>query len=315
MLAVGHDVEADREACRRTLAGDVAVGAVEHHLALIELAALDELQVQRLAEAAVDGFGVVIIIVADIAGAEIARRQEVEIMVVRDAIGKGRGTAGGIDGVARRRPQVGAQVKTARAAVEQEDLRRIAIDFELVGIACLERRDDAVGEEVAVAPEPGEQRGAMCDARFAGQVDAAVVEARGDFGEVERGAGGRFDQAGHGMLKSSPSGEALGGTCSLASAETGPPPTPPARGRGVKSASVACAARRTSGCGSPAAITARCGAAAAGSSATNSRIAFQRAAKSPVLVSAANNGAASVRPRWRSRVSAIARKLDRKSVV
>src|SRR3546814_8323812 len=63
---------------------------VEHHLALIELAALDELQVQRLAEAAVDGFGVVIIIVADIAGAEIARRQEVEIMVVRDAIGKGR---------------------------------------------------------------------------------------------------------------------------------------------------------------------------------------------------------------------------------
>src|SRR3546814_18486629 len=68
----------------------VAVGAVEHHLALIELAALDELQVQRLAEAAVDGFGVVIIIVADIAGAAIARRQEVEIMVVRDAIGKGR---------------------------------------------------------------------------------------------------------------------------------------------------------------------------------------------------------------------------------
>src|SRR3546814_5809201 len=53
MLALVHDVEADREACRRTLAVDVAVGAVEHHLALIELAAIDELQVQRLAEAAV----------------------------------------------------------------------------------------------------------------------------------------------------------------------------------------------------------------------------------------------------------------------
>src|SRR3546814_18779468 len=106
---------ADREACRRTLAVDVAVGAVEHHLALIELAALDELQVQRLAEAAVDGFGVVIIIVADIAGAELARRQEIEIMVVHAASVKGRATDGGRDVVARRRPRVGAQVKNTRA--------------------------------------------------------------------------------------------------------------------------------------------------------------------------------------------------------
>src|SRR3546814_19061389 len=110
-----------------------------------------------------------------------------------------------------------------------------------------------------------------------------------DFGEVECGAGGRFDQAGHGMLKSSPSGEALGGTCSLASAETGPPPTPPASGRGVKSATVACAARRTPGCGSPAPIPARSGAAAAGSTAPNSPLAFHLAAKSPGLVWATNN--------------------------
>src|SRR3546814_4823895 len=64
---------------------------------------------------------------------------------------------------ARRGPQIGAQVKAARAAVEQEDLRRIAVDLELVGIARRERGDNAIGEEVAVAPEPGEEVGALRD--------------------------------------------------------------------------------------------------------------------------------------------------------
>src|SRR3546814_7886860 len=123
-------------------------------------------------------------------GAEIARRQEKEIMVVRDAVGKGRGAARGIDGVARRGPQIGAQVKAARAAVEQEDLRRIAVDLELVGIARRERGDNAIGEEVAVAPEPGEEVCALRDAFLLRELDAAFVEARGDFGEVERGTGG-----------------------------------------------------------------------------------------------------------------------------
>src|SRR3546814_9537543 len=116
-------------------------------------------------------------------------------MVVRHAVGKGRGAARGIDGVGRGGPQIGAEVEAARAAVEQEDLRRIAVDFELVGIARRERGDNAIGEEVAVAPESGEEVGALRDARFVGQVDAAFVEARGDFGKVERGTGGRVYEA------------------------------------------------------------------------------------------------------------------------
>src|SRR3546814_19023780 len=90
MLALVHDVEADRQAFGRKLAVDVAVGAIEHQLAFAQGAPLDELEVQRLAQGAVDRFGVELIIVADIAGAEIAHRQEREIMVVRHAVGKGR---------------------------------------------------------------------------------------------------------------------------------------------------------------------------------------------------------------------------------
>lgn len=206
MLALVHDVEADRQAFGRELAVDVAVGSVEHHLALIELAALDEFQVQGFAEAAVDRLGIVIIIVADIAGAEIAGGEEAEIMVVRDAVGEGRGAARGEGGVALGRPHIRAEVKAARAAVEKEDLRRIAVHFELVGVARLERGDDAVGEEIGVALEAGQEVGAVGDARLIGEVDAAFVEAGGDFGEVECGAGGRVDQAGHAFLLSPPAG-------------------------------------------------------------------------------------------------------------
>ncbi|WP_137754361.1 hypothetical protein, partial [Sphingopyxis sp. L1A2A] len=136
--------------------------------------------------AAVDGFGIDLIIVADIAGAEIARRQEAEIMVVRDAVGEGGGAAGGIDGVGRGGPDVGAQVPAARAAVEEDDLRRIAVRGLWVVRAGSERGDEVVGEEVAVAGEASEQVGAAGDAGLVGEVDAVLVEARGDFGEVER---------------------------------------------------------------------------------------------------------------------------------
>ena len=118
VVALVHDVEADRQAFGRELAVDVAVGAVEHHLAFAELAAPGEAEVQRFAEAAVDGFRVVIIIVADIAGAEIARGQEAEIMVVRDAVGEGGGAARGGAGIGRGGPEGGAEIKAARAAVE-----------------------------------------------------------------------------------------------------------------------------------------------------------------------------------------------------
>src|SRR3546814_1382817 len=58
MLALVHDVEADRQAFGRKLAVDVAVGAIEHHLTFVQGAPLDELEVQRLAQGAVDRFGV-----------------------------------------------------------------------------------------------------------------------------------------------------------------------------------------------------------------------------------------------------------------
>src|SRR3546814_17918600 len=105
-------------------------------------------------------------------------------MVVRHAVGKGRGAARGIDGVGRGGPQIGAEVEAARAAVEQEDLRRIAVASELVGIARRERGDHALGEEVAVAPPYGAQVGPPRDAVLFREIDAAYVEAGGDFGEI-----------------------------------------------------------------------------------------------------------------------------------
>ena len=59
-----------------------------------------------------------VIIVADIAGAEIAGGQKAEIMVVRDAVGEGGVAARGGDGIGRGGPEVGAEIKAARAAVE-----------------------------------------------------------------------------------------------------------------------------------------------------------------------------------------------------
>lgn len=119
-------------------------------------------------------------------------------MVVRQAVGEGRAATGHVGRVARGGPEVGAQEMAARAAVEEEDLRRIAAELKLVGEAGLEFGDDMVGEEGAVLREPGEEGGSAGKAGFVGQVDAAFVEARDDFLEVERGAGGRVDQAGHG---------------------------------------------------------------------------------------------------------------------
>src|SRR3546814_2822338 len=57
MLALVHDVEADRQAFGRKLAVDVAVGAIEHHLTFVQGAPLDESEVQRLAQGAVNRFG------------------------------------------------------------------------------------------------------------------------------------------------------------------------------------------------------------------------------------------------------------------
>src|SRR3546814_8660187 len=67
MLALVHDVEADRQAVRRKLVVDVAVGAIKHHPPFGKLAALAEIQVHRLAVAAVDAFRVIAVLVADIA--------------------------------------------------------------------------------------------------------------------------------------------------------------------------------------------------------------------------------------------------------
>lgn len=198
MFALVHDVEADRQAFGRTLAVDVAVGAVEEHRAFGEGASLDEIEAERLVQAAVDGFGIIGVIVADIARPPIAGGQEAEIMVVRQAVGEGRGAAGRIGGVGCGGPEVGAEEEAAAAAVEEEDLRRVAVGGELVAVAGLELGDDAVGEEMPVAREPGEEVGAAREAGFAFEVDAAFVEARGDGFEVEFGAGGRVDGLGHG---------------------------------------------------------------------------------------------------------------------
>ncbi len=97
----------------------------------------------------------------------------------------------------RGRPQVRAEEIPPRTAMQQENLRRIAVRCKLVGIARLEFGDNAVGKEVPIAGKAGEQRRTLRDAVLVTEVDATFVEARGDFREVITGTGRRIDQAGH----------------------------------------------------------------------------------------------------------------------
>src|SRR3546814_11502667 len=71
-----------------------------------------------------------------------------------------------------RGPHSGAQEPAAAAAVEKEDLRRIAVRRELSRIARLELGDDAIGEEAAVARKAGKEVGALRQAGFVGEIDA-----------------------------------------------------------------------------------------------------------------------------------------------
>src|SRR3546814_9447697 len=107
--------------------------------------------------------------------------------------------------------QVGAQKPAAAAAVEEEDLRRIAVRRELVRVAGLEFGDDAVGQKRAVAREGGEELDAAGKAGIVGEIDARFVESGGDGFEVEFGAGGGRYRAGHrSPLRPSSSAEGLG---------------------------------------------------------------------------------------------------------
>src|SRR3546814_14919983 len=92
--------------------------------------------------------------------------------------------------------QVGAQKPAAAAAVEEEDLRRIAVRRELVRVAGLEFGDDAVGQKRAVAREGGEELDAAGKAGSVGEIDARVVESGGEGFAVEVGAGGGWGRGG-----------------------------------------------------------------------------------------------------------------------
>src|SRR3546814_3662428 len=89
-----------------------------------------------------------------------------------------------------------SQKPAAAAAVEEEDLRRIAVRRELVRVAGLEFGDDAVGQKRAVAREGGEELDAAGKAGIVGEIDARFVESGGDGFEVEFGAGGGRYRAG-----------------------------------------------------------------------------------------------------------------------
>src|SRR3546814_15606487 len=109
--------------------------AIKHHPPFGKLAALDEIQGHRFAVAAVDAFRVIVVIVADIARSPIAGGQEVEIMVVRQAVGKGLRPAGRIGGVAGRGPQIGAPEPAAAAEIGRAACReRVGQEGKVQGV-------------------------------------------------------------------------------------------------------------------------------------------------------------------------------------
>ena len=139
----GRDhVERDGEALGRQLAVDVAMCAVVDQAARSQRAAFRKAQVRRLAAPARHLRIVVLEIVAQIAGAEVAHRQEIEIVIVRQAVDEAARAAGAEGVIALGWPDVGAQEIAVAAARKHDRLRAVAAFDAVVAIRVRDLRDE-----------------------------------------------------------------------------------------------------------------------------------------------------------------------------
>ena len=134
---------------------DIAVGAVEHQLALLEPGAFDEAQAwHRLIVIADHRLVIVIVVIAPITRAKIAQGQEAEIVVMRQAIGE-RGTARGAQHVLiARRPEVGPNEEGAVRRRQHHHLGAIGIIEHVLAVALGQFGHQHIAQKLPVITQP-----------------------------------------------------------------------------------------------------------------------------------------------------------------
>ncbi len=243
-----EDVERNREAVRRQLTWMSLAHPVEHQPLRLEPRPAGEAQIDRLAGKSRHAPDVIFVIVAPIAGAEIAVGEEREIMIVRHVIEECRRAARARHRIGARRPEVGAQQEAAVGRAQQQHPARhsrcppIARAQRVLELVDPPARRGSRGCGPSRASS-GPRLAKASSSRTSTSAVAAHRRAR----QPERAAVARIDQARQGAAI-----------------------------REVTRCRMLCATARISWCGSHSAISASRGSAARASSASHSRIAAQR---------------------------------------
>jgi hypothetical protein len=175
----------------------VAMGAIEHHLALFEARTLHEPEVDLLAGEAGHTLIIIFVIVAPIARAEIADGQEREIMIMRQAVEEWRGAAVDDDAVLLGRPEIGADQEVPRLRVEQDDLRAVMIGRQPSGAGLLELLDDKVAEEAAIIGQLLQRQPPRNHARLVVRIERSGLQHLDEVAELDPLLGFGANQAGH----------------------------------------------------------------------------------------------------------------------
>ena len=158
-----HDVERHRETFARQLRMHIDMRAVEHQLALMQRAALDETQRRLFAGIAADSLVVAFEIVAAVARTEVTARQKRKVVIVRDAVNKGARPAIAETQILLGGPDVGAQEHRAAALGKHDRLRSKAALY-FARLPPRQAIHQQVGQERAVVVEPPQPACRLVDA-------------------------------------------------------------------------------------------------------------------------------------------------------
>ena len=198
-----QDIHRNRQRIGGQLRVNVDMGAVELQLPLGKPVATHRFQGHRLATIARDGLIIGLVIVAPIARPEIAHRQEVEIMVMRQAIDKGRAAAGAHHRLVGGRPQIGAQQTIGARAAQHDRLRAIGIVILRIIVAGFQLVEDDVAQKVAVVAKAAQHPCGILHAFGLARVKADGGQRLVRFLQRHHGSVGHVEIAGHQASSSS----------------------------------------------------------------------------------------------------------------
>ena len=199
-----HDVERDRQRVRRALGMDVQVRAVEHDLTLLQPRSLNECERGHRFTAIADDIGIIVfVIVAPIARPEIAERQEVEIVIVRQAQHKGIAAARANHIVIGSRPDIGADEELAVRRRQHHHLRTISIVQPIFAVTLGQFLDQDVAQKGLVIAKPPQPPGSVVQTVLVLRIEPKGSQSIGAFGQSCLPIIGNVDHAGHGHAPAS----------------------------------------------------------------------------------------------------------------